>query len=105
MTLPGVQKILKKPIFIRIFLGILILVILFLLYEQNHRYTPIQKKELANSTYCAVNSDCALYDCSNCGNRLWLETNNIKIDDCNKKVNNLIGCGCVGNVCKRIYKK
>lgn len=86
-----------------IIIGVVIISVI-IIYNVFFRYTPEERKQLKNSIYCNTNSDCQLYDCTSCGNKLWIDKK-IKDNNCDKSVQDLIGCGCIDHVCKRIYKK
>lgn len=64
----------------------------------------ITKREFFNdSVYCEKNEDCGLYECTNCGNVLWIEDSEKAAGKCNKKTS-IIGCECENNACKRVRK-
>ena len=54
---------------------------------------------------CYSDDDCMLYNCTSCGNKLWIDQNAASIKDCDKQIPGLLGCVCVEGICKRQYKK
>ena len=64
--------------------------------------TKIEKKKLAEPSFCEADTDCGLYNCTNCGNSLWIEENEESNEGCNNK--RKIDCKCENSVCKRVYK-
>ncbi len=65
-----------------------------------------EKKFLDNSPYCLTDKDCSLYNCTNCGNNLWIDKNIKKKNaKCTNRVPGLVGCECIEGQCKRKYEK
>ena len=57
------------------------------------------------SPFCKDDSECALYECSKCGNIYWLKENNLLNEECTSRASGLLGCKCQAGKCIREYKK
>ncbi len=85
-------------ILLAIILVILALAILLIIPRFKNNYT-------ADPAYCEADSDCVLYQCTNCGNQTWIEKNKIPSVECTNRVPGLVGCNCIDNKCKRKYER
>ena len=88
-----------KPILLLIITGAVAVGMYY--YRQNQP----TRQYTVDSTYCESDGDCRLYDCTNCGNSIWIDKNSASTDSCSKKVPGLVGCECVDHTCKRKYER
>ncbi|MEA3449463.1 MAG: hypothetical protein U9Q85_00555 [Patescibacteria group bacterium] len=56
------------------------------------------------SPFCQEDKECALYECSKCGNIYWLKENGFVDEDCSSKISGLVGCECKAGKCVREYR-
>jgi hypothetical protein len=100
------SKNFKKYIFA--FLTLIIIFVYFIntdFFKKYWQTRKIKNSSLKDSTLCSVTSDCFLYNCSNCGNKYLIDKNFKINEECRISPAGLIGCACIENVCKRVYKK
>lgn len=55
-----------------------------------------------DAPFCESNDECLLYNCTNCGNKYWVNDN--ESTDCDKEPSVVVGCKCEDGVCKRVIK-
>lgn len=67
-------------------------------------FVLFKKKYYNEASYCEVDQECQLYDCSKCSNIYYLDKIYEGNKTCDKDNNTVIGCECVDNTCKRVRK-
>lgn len=89
----------KRLVLIVFLLFVLYLVLSNTVFDEKRIGTRRHRKE---ASFCQADDECMLYNCTNCGNKFWVNKN----DDthCDKKSSIIIGCSCVEGKCKRVIK-
>jgi hypothetical protein len=106
-----INKIFASKNFKKYIIAFLALIIVFIyfintdFFKKYWQMRKVKNSSLKDSTLCAINSDCFLYNCSNCGNKYWIDKNFKNDGECKVSPAGLIGCACIENVCKRVYRK
>jgi len=95
--------VIKKRKNIIIFVVILIFMYVVLsntIFSEKRIGTKQHRKE---APYCQSDDECLLYNCTNCGNKFWVNKNDDTV--CDKELSIIIGCECIGGKCKRVIRK
>jgi peptide methionine sulfoxide reductase MsrB len=80
----------------------LIAFLLLVIYLLTGFKSKTDRKKLTEPSFCVADEDCGLYNCTNCGNQLWINKNKQSNDGCSGQIS--ISCRCDNNICKRVYK-
>ncbi|RMD59264.1 hypothetical protein D6821_01610 [Candidatus Parcubacteria bacterium] len=77
----------------------LLIILFIILWSYWYDLSTLNK----NSVVCRRDSDCAIYQCSSCGNKVWLQANYPQFNQEECKAIPFESCVCKNNACKRKY--
>ena len=85
-------------------LGLVILLVLLAGCSGAPDTTP-DPNYLENEAYCTSDEDCQLFCCSSCGNKYWIEENNmLEVKCCYVPPEGKVtGCRCMDNACEQVF--
>lgn len=92
----------KKKI-ILIILVVLIFVYIFLINTIWSKDKIGTRQHRQEAPFCESDDECLLYNCTNCGNKYWVQKNDDT--ECDKNQSIIIGCECAEGKCKRVINR